>query len=225
MPEPGALLAVCRVHALKPDAGPAGVTAIDKRPAGGPVKVTKLGLRADVQADRRHHGGELQALYAYADQDARWWAEELGRQIPAGLFGENLRTSGVDVNGAVIGERWRIGAQVVVEVTSARIPCGTFARHLHEPQWVRRFTAAGRPGAYLQVLETGEIRSGDGIEIVHRPRHPVTVAQFFAGLDKAGAAALRAAGDAGEVSLAPRVRAAVARVTRAVSPRDATAAG
>jgi MOSC domain-containing protein YiiM len=223
MPEPGILLAVCRVHALKPDAGPAGVTAIDKRPADGPVKVTELGLRADVQADRQHHGGQLQALYAYADEDACWWAEELGRDIPAGQFGENLRTSGVDVNGAVIGERWRIGSRVAVEVTSARIPCGTFARHLGQPRWVRRFTAAGMPGAYLRVLQTGEIRSGDAVEIIHRPRHGVTVAQIFAGLDQAGARALQAAADAGEVNLAPQVRTAVELAFRAAGRRSAGA--
>ncbi|MFD1214558.1 MOSC domain-containing protein, partial [Arthrobacter sp. GCM10027362] len=176
-PEPGLLLAVCRVHALKPDAGgPVGVTAIDKRPAAGPVQVTGLGLHADVQADRKHHGGEPKALYAYAEEDARWWADELGREIPPGLFGENLRTAGVDVNGALIGERWRIGAEVVVEATSARIPCGTFARHMGEDRWVRRFTAAGRPGAYLRVLAAGRIQAGDAVEVIHRPRHGVSVA-------------------------------------------------
>ncbi|NKX53509.1 MOSC domain-containing protein [Arthrobacter mobilis] len=223
MPEPGSLLAICRVHALKPDAGPAGLTAIDKRPASGPVKVTDLGLYADVQADRKHHGGEWQALYAYADEDARWWAAELGREIPPGLFGENLRTLGVDVNGALIGERWRIGPEVRVEVTSVRIPCGTFARHLGEERWVRRFTAAGRPGAYLKVLQTGQIQAGDAVEPTYRPRHGVPVAQVFAGLDKAGAGALRAEAAAGRLQLAPQVRAAVDLALRAAARQEAAA--
>ena len=108
------ILAVCRVEQLLPDASSVGVTAIDKRPVDGRVKVRPLGLRADVQADRKHHGGLTKALYAYAQEDAEFWAAELGRPVPAGLFGENLRTSGLDVNGAEIGERWRIGDELVV---------------------------------------------------------------------------------------------------------------
>lgn len=95
--------AVCRVDRLLPDSGTIGVTAIDKRPVAGKVRVRPLGLHADVQADRKHHGGEDQAVYAYADEDADYFAASLGREIPPGLFGENLRTTGVDVTGAVTG--------------------------------------------------------------------------------------------------------------------------
>jgi MOSC domain-containing protein YiiM len=94
------ILAVCRVTQLLPDSGSTGVTAIDKRPVAERLRVRPLGVRGDVQADRAHHGGASKALYAYADEDAAFWAAELGRPIPAGLFGENLRTAGLDVNGA-----------------------------------------------------------------------------------------------------------------------------
>jgi len=114
------ILAVCRVTQLLPDSGSTGVTAIDKRPVAERLRVRPLGVRGDVQADRAHHGGASKALYAYADEDAAFWAAELGRPIPAGLFGENLRTAGLDVNGAEIGERWTIGDELVVEVTCPR---------------------------------------------------------------------------------------------------------
>jgi MOSC domain-containing protein YiiM len=96
-----------------------------------------------------------------------------------GAFGENLTTEGIDVSGARIGERWRIGPEVVLEVTSARIPCGTFQGHMGEQRWVKRFTQKGAPGAYLRVIQPGEIRTGDPVEIVHRPDHDVTVALAF----------------------------------------------
>jgi MOSC domain-containing protein YiiM len=174
------LLAVCRVYVLHPDAGTVGVTAIDKRPVEGRIKVRPLGLYADVQADRANHGGRDQAVYAYAQEDADFWSAELGREITPGLFGENLRTRGLDVNHAVIGERWRVGS-ALLEVTQPRVPCQTFGRRLGEQRWVRRFTQANRTGAYLRVIENGEIGAGDAVDVVHTPVHGVTVSEWFAG--------------------------------------------
>lgn len=176
MPE---LLAVCRVHVLLPDAGTVGVTAIDKRPVEGRVKVRPFGLYADVQADRVNHGGLDQAVYAYAQEDADVWSAELGREVTPGLFGENLRVRGLDVNRAVIGERWQIGS-ALLEVTQPRVPCQTFGRRLGEQRWVRRFTRANRTGAYLRVIENGEIGAGDTVDVVQTPVHGVTVADWFA---------------------------------------------
>ncbi|MCF3123038.1 MOSC domain-containing protein [Streptomyces arenae] len=165
---------------------PAG-TGIDKQPVEGPVRVTApgpkgvsgSGLAGDTICDLRHHGGDDQAVYAYAREDLDAWERELGRTLSCGVFGENLTTSGVDVNGARIGERWRIGPDLVLEVTSSRIPCRTFQGHLDEKGWMKRFTRQCAPGAYLRVIEPGEIRAGDTVEIVRRPEHEVTVALYF----------------------------------------------
>ena len=193
--------AVCRVDRLHRDSGTIGITAIDKRPVDGPVRVRPLGLHADVQADRKHHGGEDQAVYAYADEDAAFFAESLGRDVPPGLFGENLRTSGIDVTGAVTGERWRIGATLELEVTIPRTPCGTFARRMKVDRWVKRFAEEGRPGAYLRVLRSGPVAAGDPVVVTHRPDHGVTIGQLFAGLSPEQA---RAVLDSG-TGLAPTV--------------------
>ena len=206
------ILAVCRVEHLLKDPGAVGVTAIDKRPVATRVTVRPLGLHGDVQANRKHHGGLSKALYAYAEEDAAYWAEQLGRSIPPGLFGENLRTAGIDVNTAEIGERWRIGADLVVEVTCPRTPCATFQRRMGEPHWVKRFTEAARPGPYLSVIHSGTVGEGDAVEVVHRPAHGVSVASWFAGADEAQAAALEAAALAGAVTLAPEMVASIAQV-------------
>ncbi|GHC44678.1 MOSC domain-containing protein [Streptomyces rochei] len=166
---------------------PEGVTGIDKRPVEGAVRVTApgskgtgaSGLAGDAVCDTRHHGGTDQAVYAVAREDLDDWERELGRPLPNGSFGENLTTAGVDVSGALIGERWRIGPGLVLEVTSGRIPCRTFQGHLGEKRWVKRFTEKAAPGAYLRVVEPGEIRAGDPVEVVHRPGHGVTVALQF----------------------------------------------
>ncbi|MEV5878634.1 MOSC domain-containing protein [Streptomyces sp. NPDC052101] len=164
-----------------------GVTGIDKKPVDGPVRVTApgpkgvgaSGLAGDAVCELRHHGGNDQAVYAYAREDLDDWERELGRSLANGCFGENLTTDGLDLSGALIGERWRIGAEVVLEVTSGRIPCRTFQGHLGERGWVKRFTQKGATGAYLRVIEPGQVRAGDPIEIVHRPDHGVTAALQF----------------------------------------------
>ncbi|WP_285114594.1 MOSC domain-containing protein [Leifsonia sp. fls2-241-R2A-40a] len=205
------ILAVCRVEQLLPDSG-IGVTAIDKRPVEKRLRVRPLGLFGDVQADRKHHGGASKALYAYAEEDARFWAEELGYDIPPGRFGENLRTGGIDVNGAEIGERWAIGDELVVEVTCPREPCATFQRRMKEPQWVKRFTAEGRPGAYLSVVKSGSVGAGDGIRVLSRPGHGVTVASWFSGADDAQADALEAAQANGLVKVVREMEESIRRI-------------
>ena len=163
-------------------------TGIDKRPvrhavavtAPGPKGTGAVGLAGDRAHDVKHHGGADQALYAYAREDLDTWQEQLGRRLHNGAcFGENLTTVGVDVNGALIGERWRIGTDVLLEVTGPRIPCVTFQGWLGEPGWLERFIEARRPGAYLRVIDEGSIRAGDSIEVVSRPEHDVTVALAF----------------------------------------------
>lgn len=163
----GTVEAVCVVHQLiDDDAGSVGVSGIDKRPVSGPVRVRPLGLHGDVQADRKHHGGTEKAVYAYAAEDAAWWAAELGRELPPGSFGENLRLCGIDLDGAHPGERWQIGDQVVLEATVPRIPCATFGRWLDEPGWVKRFIAAGRPGTYFKVITPGLVQAGDRAAVI-----------------------------------------------------------
>ncbi len=153
-------------------------SGIDKRPVEGRVAVHPLGLDGDVQVNRKHHGGEGQAVYAYAQEDADFWIAELERPLPPGRFGENLRTSGLDLRNAVLGERWRIGT-ALFEVTAWRTPCANFARFWGVPDLVKRFAAHGATGAYLRVLETGEIGAGDAVEVVARPDHGITVETGF----------------------------------------------
>jgi MOSC domain-containing protein YiiM len=152
-------------------------SAIDKRPVGGRVFAGRLGLTGDDQADKNDHGGVDQAIYVYAREDLDWWTEQTSREHADGGFGENLTTAGLDVCGALIGEVWRLGDDVVVQVTSPRIPCRVFAAWTAEPHWVKRFAAAGRPGAYLRVLAEGEVGAGDPIEVLSRPEQRVTVAE------------------------------------------------
>jgi MOSC domain-containing protein YiiM len=166
---------------------PVALTGIDKQPVTGPVLVTApgpkgsgaVGLAGDRVYDVQHHGGDDQAVYAYAREDLDRWQAELGVRLRSGVFGENLTTEGVAVNDALVGERWRIGDETVLEVCCPRIPCGTFQGWLGRAGWIRRFTQAATPGAYLRVITPGRIQVGDPVVIEHRPDHDVTVAVTF----------------------------------------------
>ena len=163
-----------------------GRTSIEKHAVNGPVAARTLGLDGDQVSDVEHHGGVDQAVYAFAREDLDSWVEWLGQPIRAGQFGENLTTSGIDVNAAEVGERWAIGT-AELEVASVRIPCNDFKNWMglsgyDDTSWVKRFAAVGRPGPYLRVVTEGVLRAGDEIRVVHRPRHGVTVATMFAAL-------------------------------------------
>lgn len=162
-----------------------GATGIDKRPTSGAVAVrapgpTGSGLAGDSIGNGALHGGDDQAVYAYAREDLDAWQATLGRALPNGIFGENLTTAGLDVNAARIGEQWVLGtAGLRLEVSRPRIPCRTFEQRLTVRGWMKTFTAAAVPGVYLRVLEAGPVRAGDEIRVVHRPAHDVTVAFVF----------------------------------------------
>jgi MOSC domain-containing protein YiiM len=166
-----------------------GLSGIDKRPVGAvevraPVGKAS-GLAGDAICDTDNHGGEYQAVYAYAREDLDTWQTELGRTLPSGVFGENLTTSGIDVTGAHIGERWRVGDDLVLQVTSPRIPCRTFAVWLDEQGWMRLFNAAARPGAYFRVLRPGAVSAGDPIVVEDVPDNDVTIGLTFRALTSA----------------------------------------
>ena len=149
-------------------------TGIWKFPVGGRVAVRGVNVEGDVQANLKVHGGEFQALYAYAREDYDWWEGELGRELPAGMFGENLTTAGLDLTNALVGERWRVGS-TVLEVSLPRIPCFKLQHKMEEPKFIKRFAQARRPGTYLRIVEEGELGAGDEIELVERPGHEVTI--------------------------------------------------
>ena len=141
------------------------------------------GLLGDFIGDSQFHGGDDQAVYAYAREDLDVWQQELERDLDNGMFGENFTTAGIDVTGARIGERWHVGSDgLVLEVSAPRVPCRTFATWLAIQGWVKTFTKAATPGAYLRVIESGTVRGGDSIVVVDRPDHDVTIGLVFRAL-------------------------------------------
>ncbi|MCD0446118.1 MOSC domain-containing protein [Glycomyces sp. A-F 0318] len=162
-------------------------TYIDKRPVEGPVAVTSpgpkgdgsVGLAGDRVGDVAHHGGTDQAVYAYGTEDYAHFAALTGRDFAPGAFGENLTVTGHGLGDARIGERWAGPGGLVLQVTGARIPCGTFRGWIDERGWLKTFTREARPGPYLRVAAPGHVERGAELEVAHRPGHDVTVSMLF----------------------------------------------
>ncbi|MGI9236470.1 MAG: MOSC domain-containing protein [Woeseiaceae bacterium] len=152
-------------------------TGICKRPVSGSVRVGELGLAGDQIVDGKHHGGPDQAVYAYSADDYRWWRNSGDREFSPGLFGENLTIEGLPSN-MHIGDRLLVG-DVVLEVTSARIPCGTLAARMQDHNFGLAFRKAERPGVYLRVLNPGEVEVGNSVTLVETEAELVTVLDLF----------------------------------------------
>jgi len=153
-------------------------SAIWKSPVAGRIVARGVNLDGDDQADRQAHGGPDKAVYAYAVEDARRWEQEIGRSFAYGEFGENLTTEGIEVNNALVGERWAIGT-TVLEVSEPRIPCWRLGVRMNDPIFPRRFTEAMRPGTYLRLVVEGSVGAGDAIRVVERPGHDLTIRDVF----------------------------------------------
>ncbi|MHA6554785.1 MOSC domain-containing protein [Corynebacterium pyruviciproducens] len=160
----------------------------------GPHYGDGSGVVGDFVGDTKHHGGAQKAVYAFAREELDWWEGEVGRELPNGAFGENLTTTGIAWEDAVVNTRFRIGS-AVVEVSVSRTPCRTFAGWMGEPGWIKRFTAHGRTGSYLRVITPGTVHAGDELVVVDVPGHGVTMGEVFAGAcgDKQAARRLVAA--------------------------------
>jgi len=168
-------------------------TGIFKQPADGPVAVTPLGLAGDMIADKEHHGGPDQAIYIYGQADYDWWASELGRQLAPGTFGENLTISGLESAAYHVGDKLLIG-EVILQVTSPRMPCATLSARMGDPQFVKMFKAAERPGLYCRVLQTGEVTTGLSVTLEPYQGETVSILEtyrYFYAPDKSKAAIQR----------------------------------
>ena len=155
-----------------------GQTGIFKTPAAGPVRVTSLGLEGDAIADVRHHGGPDQAVYVYGAPDYDWWAAELGQPLAPGTFGENLTVAGLESARLSVGDRLHL-AEVVLEVTSPRIPCATLAARMGDPTFVKRFRQAERPGVYCRVIRVGLAAAGEAVRLEPHPGPTITMLEMF----------------------------------------------
>jgi MOSC domain-containing protein YiiM len=154
------------------------ITGIHKTPAQTPMKLTELGIAEDFIGSPKHHGGADQAVYVYGEADYQWWERELGRGLTPGIFGENLTISQLESAMVSAGDFFHIG-DVLLQATTPRIPCGTFASHMKDPQWVKKFRQAERPGFYCRVMRVGVIQAGDAVSFEKFSGETISILQLY----------------------------------------------
>src|SRR5574341_2686379 len=87
---------------------------IFKEPVQGRVKLRKLNLDGDRQADLTVHGGVDKAVYSYPKEHYEYWRKELqDMSLPWGMFGENFTTEGLFEQSVNIGDKFQIGTAKV----------------------------------------------------------------------------------------------------------------
>jgi MOSC domain-containing protein YiiM len=152
-----------------------GLSGINKCPQAGRIAIDRYGLVGDAIVDTDNHGGVDQAVYLYADEDYDWFEAELERWFAPGTFGENLTIAGIGSKAVAVGDRLIGDSGLVLEVTSPRIPCETFAAHMDDPGFPRRFMRANRTGFYCRVLTPGSIEEGEALTFMpwSGPRVPI----------------------------------------------------
>jgi len=153
-------------------------TGIYKMPVNEPVAIKSLGIEGDAICDKKNHGGPDQALYIYGGADYAWWSQEIGKELAPGTFGDNLTISELESAQFNVGDYIHVG-EVSLQVTSPRIPCGTFATRMDDPQWVKKFRAAERPGLYVRVVKEGVIKAGDPVTVEKYTGETISIVQMY----------------------------------------------
>lgn len=154
-------------------------TGIFKQPVAGPVRLRRLNLDGDGQADLRVHGGEHKAVYAYPFEHYAWWRRELGHDgVVHGQFGENFTVTGLLEDEVCVGDVFGIGT-ARVQLSQPRAPCFKLDIRMGEEGFLARFKAAERVGFYLRVLDEGEVGAGDAITRLARDPAGMSVAEIY----------------------------------------------
>ena len=153
-------------------------TGIFKISTSGPVWLSMLGLQNDVIVSKKHHGGPDQAVYVYGMADYAWWTNELGRELAPSTFGENLTIEGLESAPFNIGDYLHT-RDVTLQVTAPRIPCNTFAARMEDPQWVKKFRHAERPGLYCRVIKEGFVQMGDTVSVEKYSGQTISILQMY----------------------------------------------
>ncbi len=154
-------------------------TAIFKKKISGPVKMGKLNIEGDIQADLKYHGGEDKAVYAYSHDAYPWWCKKLDvASLPPGAFGENLTFDALDEKELCVGDRLSLG-KCELQVVQPRFPCFKLGILFKDISILKTFMQSGRPGIYFRVLKEGQIQEGQKLEILERDPNQVSISEFF----------------------------------------------
>ena len=153
-----------RVHQihLKPKTG--SERGLPKLPVPSAF-VTRTGLAGDFNRWRHENfnGDPDMAVLLLPFETLRQLNQE-GWPVRPGDIGENITTDGVDYDAFRIGDKYKIGKQLLVEISKACQPCKNlyllpYVGVEKGPLFLRAML--GRRGWYARVLQEGPVQVGD----------------------------------------------------------------
>ena len=151
-------------------------TSIFKKPINEKVKITKLGINGDKQADLSAHGGKNKSVYVYSYSHYKYWGKILNKNFSKeyGLVGENLTIDDFNEKDYFIGDEIQI-ANTVLKITQPRIPCYKLGIKMNEKKFIKYFIDHAHLGMYMKVIKSGEIEKNDNVELIHREKNSMSV--------------------------------------------------
>jgi len=155
-------------------------TGIFKFAVKSPIFLGKQGVSTDQVVDRRYHGGEDKACYAYSWQAYHYWQYKFPEvEMPLGMFGENLTINGLDETTLYIGQVFRVG-RAIIQVSQPRIPCYKLGIRFGDKRMVKLFQQSDFSGIYFRVIQEGMVAVGDELILqTDSPTQNITVAQVY----------------------------------------------
>ncbi|KAI0177153.1 pyruvate kinase-like protein [Pestalotiopsis sp. NC0098] len=167
---PSDVLLCVRTGKIRPLAGVKIKSAINKQPRQGKIRVTETGLIGD-EVQYEMHGGTEKALHMYCAAHYETWNRELPNRehlFKVGGFGENLSVRHLSEDNVCVGDIFRAGPDVILQVSDARQPCFKLNHRFEHKKTSFIAQTTGRIGWYYRVLKTGYIQEGDVFELVER---------------------------------------------------------
>ncbi len=154
-------------------------TGIFKYPIQESIYLGNTDVNDDTVIDRKHHAGINKACYLFSADNYPYWKKHYPElKWDWGMFGENLTVSGLDESEMRIGDIYKIGSSLV-QVSQPREPCYKLGIRFGTQNILKQFIDHGHPGTYVRILEEGEVRTGDEVQLQRQSENTLTVRQFY----------------------------------------------
>jgi MOSC domain-containing protein YiiM len=155
------------------------VTGILKYPVNNAISLGKEDVVDDAVVDRRYHGGEDQAVYAYSENHYNYWKSLFPNlDWHFGMFGENLTITNLDETKIYVGSVYKLG-ETIIEVTKPRTPCKKLGIVFKTQHFLKQFWNTTKSGIYFKVIKTGKVAVNDELILIKKAEKSPTIAEVY----------------------------------------------
>jgi MOSC domain-containing protein YiiM len=161
--------------------GPKGVISAIHKDNVDTMIVNAETLDGDDTYDKRFHGGPHRVVHHYTQKNYQHLKDafpEIAEKFVGGSYGENILTQDLDETQLCVGDIFTVGT-ARLQLTIPRSPCGTINMGYEHNKVLKHILTSGHFGWFYKVLETGEIKKGDQLELIERPYPNMNLHKFI----------------------------------------------